>query len=165
MASPSLIGLPPVVARSTRVMVFGSFPGVASLRAAQYYAHPQNQLWPLLGAIFQTDLSALPYARRIAFAKARGVGFWDAYAACERAGSLDSAIRDPQPNDYASLRVRAPKLIRICLNGATAAKAAKPLQALGYEVRVLPSTSPAHATRSFAQKLVAWQAAFEGFTN
>jgi hypoxanthine-DNA glycosylase len=157
-----LVGLPPVMGRTTRVMVFGSFPGVASLAAARYYAHPQNQLWPILGAILAEDLMVLPYAKRLAALKARGVGLWDAYAACVRQGSLDRAIRQAVPNDYASLKRRAPALRRICLNGGFAARAAKPLEALGYEVRVLPSTSPAHATRSLAQKRVLWRAAFEG---
>jgi hypoxanthine-DNA glycosylase len=161
-----LQGLPPIVGRTTRLMVFGSFPGVASLGAQQYYAHPQNQLWPILAALLAPlltdDLLAMTYAKRIATVKALGIGFWDAYAACERTGSLDSAIRKPQPNDYASLKRRAPHLRCICLNGGTAAKAAPALRALGYEAVCLPSTSPAHASRSFVQKLAAWKVPFDG---
>jgi hypoxanthine-DNA glycosylase len=61
-----LHGLPPVLSRRTRLLVLGSFPGVASLQAGQYYAHPRNQLWPLLGSLWGVDLVALPYRRRLA---------------------------------------------------------------------------------------------------
>ena len=56
-----LQGLPPVIGRNARLLILGSFPGVASLRAQQYYGHPRNQFWPLLSAIWGVDLVALPY--------------------------------------------------------------------------------------------------------
>ncbi|MBE2245339.1 MAG: DNA-deoxyinosine glycosylase, partial [Burkholderiaceae bacterium] len=91
-----LLGLPPVIARTTRLVVLGSFPGAASLAARQYYAHPRNAFWPLLSALWGVDLTALPYARRLAVLRARGLGLWDVYASCRREGSLDTAIEDAQ---------------------------------------------------------------------
>lgn len=155
-----LQGLPPVVGRTTRLVVLGSFPGVASLQAGRYYAHPRNQFWPLLSAIWGLDLVALPYARRLAEIKARGLGLWDVHAACRRQGSLDTAIRDAVPNDLASLCRRAPALEAVAHNGGESARAAALTSALGWTVHRLPSSSPANASWSFERKLAAWRAVF-----
>ncbi|MEX8494930.1 MAG: DNA-deoxyinosine glycosylase, partial [Sphaerotilus sp.] len=60
-----LTGFPPVVSPTTRLMVLGSFPGVASLVQQQYYGHPRNQFWPILSALWSVDLRRLPYAERL----------------------------------------------------------------------------------------------------
>lgn len=156
-----LQGLPPVLGRATRLLVLGSFPGVASLQAQQYYAHPRNQFWPLLGALWGLDLRALPYAQRLAEVRRRGLGLWDIYASCHRDGSLDQAITDAEINDLASLRRRAPQLQAVAHNGGESARAMKLVAALGYTVLKLPSTSPANASWSFERKHAAWRAAFE----
>ena len=164
MAAPHgarLQGLPPVLGRHTRLLVLGSFPGVASLRAQQYYAHPRNQFWPLLGALWGVDLATMPYADRLAEVQRRGLGLWDIYASCRRPGSLDQAIVDAELNDLASLRLRAPQLQAVAHNGGESARAMKHLAALGYTVLKLPSTSPANAGWSFERKRAAWQAALE----
>ena len=159
-AATRLQGLPPVLGRGTRLLVLGSFPGVASLQAQQYYAHPRNHFWPLLGAIWGLDLRSLPYAQRLMELRRRGLGLWDIYASCERIGSLDQAIEDPELNDLASLRRRAPQLQCVAHNGGESARAMKHVAALGYTVLKLPSTSPANASWSFERKHAAWRAAF-----
>jgi hypoxanthine-DNA glycosylase len=159
-AADLLRSLPPVLAPHTRLVVLGSFPGVASLRAQQYYAHPRNQFWPLLSALWNVDLVGLPYPRRLAEASARGLGLWDVYASCRRAGSLDSAIRDAVFNDLASLQQRAPQLQAVAHNGGESARAMRQTRTLGVAVIRLPSTSPANASWSFDRKLAAWRTAF-----
>jgi double-stranded uracil-DNA glycosylase len=156
-AAPLLEGFPPVVAADTHTMVFGSFPGVASLTATQYYAHPQNQFWRLLGAVLDEPLPTLPYDERLVRLLAHQIGVWDVLAACERTGSLDTAIRNASPNDFAALRRRAPSLRKVCFNGKTAGRFAPVMREAGYETRVLPSSSAAHATLSFEQKLAIWR--------
>jgi hypoxanthine-DNA glycosylase len=156
-----LTGLPPVIARGTRLVVLGSFPGVASLRAGQYYAHPQNQFWRIVGALWGMDLVAMPYAARRAELRRRGLGLWDVYAACQREGSLDSAIEAAELNDLAGLCRRAPGLRAIAHNGGESARAMRITTALGLPVLRLPSTSPANASWSFERKRAAWQAAFD----
>ena len=156
----ALQGLAPVIARHTRLVVLGSFPGVASLQAQQYYAHPRNQFWPLLSALWGIDLLAMPYRARLAEVRRRGLGIWDVYARCEREGSLDSAIQAAVPNDLASLRRRAPQLQAVAHNGGESARAMRVTRALGVDVLRLPSTSPANASWSFERKLAAWRAAF-----
>lgn len=164
MTADRLQGLPPVIGRSTRLVVLGSFPGAASLAARQYYAHPRNQFWPLLSALWGVDLPALPYAQRLAVLRERGLGLWDVYASCRREGSLDTAIEDAQPNDLASLRRRAPGLRTIAHNGSESARFMRATAALGVPVVRLPSTSPANASWSFERKLAAWRAAFDACT-
>jgi hypoxanthine-DNA glycosylase len=156
-----LQGLGPVVDADTRLVVLGSFPGVASLAAQQYYGHPRNHFWPILSAIWQVDLLPLRYAQRIKALQARGLGLWDVYACCEREGSLDSAIQRAQFNDLASLKERAPRLHAIAHNGGESARALKHTQSLGVAVHRLPSTSPANASWSFERKLAAWRAVFQ----
>jgi hypoxanthine-DNA glycosylase len=158
--SERLHGLPPVIGRQTRLVVLGSFPSVASLQAQQYYAHPRNQFWPLLSALWGIDLVAMPYRRRLAEVKRRGLGIWDVYASCRREGSLDSAIADRVPNDLAGLCRRAPRLQAVAHNGGESARAMAVTRALGVQVLRLPSTSPANASWSFERKLAAWREAF-----
>ena len=157
---PCLQGLPPVIARHSRLVILGSFPGVASLQAQQYYGHPRNHFWPLLGAIWGLDLVALPYAQRLTELRWRGLGLWDVYASCRREGSLDTAIKDAKLNDLGSLKRRAPALQLVAHNGGESARAMQQVLALGLPVQRLPSSSPANASWSFERKLSAWRAAF-----
>ena len=157
-SAPLLIGLAPVLALDTRVLVLGSFPGAASLAAQQYYAHPRNQLWPILSALTGEDLTALAYEHRLPRLLAHGFGLWDVLQACQRQGSLDAAIRNSAANDFARLRMLCPALESVGFNGQAAGKFAPQFAAAGYRTLVLPSTSPAHASLTFAQKLAAWRA-------
>lgn len=159
--APRLLrGLPPIVTPHARLLVLGSFPGVASLAAQQYYAHPRNHFWPILSALWDVDLLALPYDERTEQVRRRGLAVWDVYAACRREGSLDSAIEDAQPNDLAGLVARAPALRAIAHNGGESARAMRITRTLGVPVWRLPSTSPANASWSFERKLAAWHEAF-----
>jgi hypoxanthine-DNA glycosylase len=158
--SDRLVGLPPVISRRSRLVVLGSFPGAASLAAQQYYAHPRNQFWPLLSALWGVDLVALPYPRRLQALRERGLGLWDVYASCLREGSLDSAIADAELNDLASLRQRAPDLQCVAHNGGESARSMRITATLGLPVVRLPSTSPANASWSFGRKLAAWRDVF-----
>ena len=156
-----LTGLAPVVDGATRLLVLGSFPGVQSLRAQQYYGHPRNHFWPILSALWGLDLVAADYPARLAAVRAHGLGLWDVYAGCERPGSLDSAIRHAVPNDLAGLLASRPGIEAIAHNGAESARAMRLTGALGRAVYRLPSTSPAHASWNFERKLAAWRAVFE----
>jgi hypoxanthine-DNA glycosylase len=159
-AKPVLQGLPPLLAANTRLVVLGSFPGVASLRPQQYYGHPQNQFWKIMATLLSPNAAEVltkPYGERAQWLLAQRVGLWDVYAACNREGSLDSHIKNAQPNDLQSLRTRCPAMVAIAHNGAESFKHAKHTQALGLPVHRLPSTSPANASWSFDRKLVAWQ--------
>lgn len=155
---PRHTGLPPVADARTVLLVLGSFPGAASLAARQYYAHPRNHFWPLLAALWPAHPQPADYAGRLQWLLARGLGLWDVYAACEREGSLDTAIRHAQLNDFARLRQRCPGLRAVAHNGGESFRHARAVQAaLGLPAHRLPSTSPANASWSFARKLQGWR--------
>jgi hypoxanthine-DNA glycosylase len=155
--SSPLTGLAPVIAPDTRILILGSFPGAASLAAQQYYAHPRNQFWKLVGALIGEDLYSLPYADRLPRLLAHRFGLWDVLAACEREGSLDSAIRKPAANDFERLRHLCPELDTVGFNGQTSGKFAPQFALHGYRTVVLPSSSPAHMALTFEQKLTSWR--------
>ncbi len=163
-SAPRLTGLPPVVDAGTRVLVLGSFPGAASLRAQQYYGHPQNHFWRILAALWPAHPQPADYAGRCGWLLARGLGLWDVYAACEREGSLDASIRNAEVNDFAGLHVSAPRLAAIAHNGGESFRHAQAVRASlgvsGIPSLRLPSTSPANASWSFDKKLNAWREAF-----
>lgn len=152
-----LTGFQPVINHATRILILGSFPGEASLTAQQYYAHPRNQFWRLLSAVAGEDLVALPYEQRLQHLLARQIGLWDVLAACAREGSLDTAIRQAQANEFAHLKHQCPALHRVCFNGKTSGKFEPIFAAAGFDTLVLPSSSPANAQLSFEQKLAQWQ--------
>ena len=161
--APRWQGLPPVASEHMVVLVLGSFPGAASLRAGQYYAHPHNQFWKILQALWPSHALPGDYAARCDWLLARGLGVWDVYASCEREGSLDTRIRNAEVNDFARLHGRCPRLAAIAHNGGESFKHARAVRAsLGAHSAVesvrLPSTSPAHAAWSFDRKLNAWAA-------
>lgn len=159
MTSPVLRGLAPVVDPRTRIVVLGSFPGAASLAAREYYAHPQNLFWRIIGDVIGVPLIGRAYQDRLEALLAAGLGLWDVYRSCVRAGSLDSAIRAAQPNDFRRLVRQAPQLARACHNGKASGRFAAILQDFDLEVRVLPSTSPANAGMRYEDKLARWREA------
>ena len=149
---------PPVAGPGTRVLVLGSLPGVASLAAGQYYAHPQNGFWRLIGAAIGRDIAALPYPDRLTALTAAGIGLWDVIASAERQGSGDAAIRSAEAADLALLVARLPRLAAIGFNGATAARIGRRRLGALHDVALvdLPSSSPAYAAMPFDAKRAAW---------
>ena len=155
---------PPIVAPGARVLILGSMPGAASLAAGQYYAHPRNAFWPILGVLCGFAAAA-PYAERVLALQAAGVAVWDVLHSCVRPGSLDTAIERSSEvaNDIAGLLAGYPGIRCIAFNGGTAEAAFRRHVPRVAAVRLLglPSTSPANASWSFERKLAAWSAAFE----
>jgi TDG/mug DNA glycosylase family protein len=149
----------PVVDAGTRLLILGSLPGEVSLRQAQYYAHPQNQFWRLIGAVIGEDLTPLAYEARLARLLSAGVGLWDVVRSATRTGSLDAAIRDHQPNALGAFAVTLPALRAIAFNGGKSSAIGR--RQLGREHRWqlidLPSSSPAH-TAPFERKQTRWAA-------
>lgn len=158
----------PIEGDFARVLILGSMPGVALLNASQYYAHPQNAFWKIMEAILDIPATA-DYDARIEALKRSNIALWDVVESCIRPGSLDAAIDmgTAKVNDIKALLQRHPVISCICFNGGIAEKIFKKrvLPWLGdYSIKYirLPSTSPAHASMAFDNKVMAWRAAIQG---
>lgn len=163
--SNRVTSFPPLIRPNATRLILGSMPGVASLAAGQYYAHPQNAFWRIMGSVARFD-ATLPYEERVAALRTAGVALWDVLAACERSGSLDSAIArsSEKANDLAGLLSLHPQIKHIYFNGATAeASFRRHCKALAARTDLcftrLPSTSPAHASLRFEEKCAVWREA------
>jgi hypoxanthine-DNA glycosylase len=163
-------GLPPIGNTRARTLVLGSMPGDASLRARQYYAHPQNAFWRILGEILGIagDARTLPYDGRLRMLRDAGIALWDVLASCHRPGSLDSDIAKDslRANDFNAFFAKHARIERVLFNGATAQvcfrRHVEPtLQAHTMQFHRLPSTSPANASIPYPRKLAAWRDALE----
>ena len=124
----------------------------------RYYAHPRNQFWRLVGEVIErVDLASLDYAARVATLREAGIGIWDTIASAVRAGSLDAAIREAEHAPLADLVTTLPALRAVAFNGSTSARIGRKLLA-GASVHLidLPSSSPAYAAMSFAEKRRRW---------
>ena len=158
----------PIVGHQPRILILGSMPGVASLEAVQYYAHPRNAFWPIMADLFGIDHRA-GYEQRVAEISQLPLILWDTLEACHRPGSLDSNIniKTARANDFAGLLKRYPGIRAILFNGATSEKYFRQLalptlpEPLEIALLRMPSTSPAHAGMSFEQKLAAWRQLLE----
>ncbi len=158
-ATETIQGFAPVIGPDPRVLLLGSMPGVASLEATQYYAHPRNRFWPLMAALLEESPS-VDYASRLAMLQRHGIALWDVLGQCQRAGSLDSAIdrESQQPNPIPHLLAQYPSIQTIGTNGGFATRAfTKAFPKLAIERHVaLPSTSPANARWSMQALYAAW---------
>jgi TDG/mug DNA glycosylase family protein len=159
-------GFPPLARADARILILGSMPGIASVKLNQYYGHPRNAFWRILGEVAGFDPAA-PYEARIQLIQNAQLAVWDVLARCIRKGSLDSAIEQQGiiPNGFPNFFDTHAGIKRVCFNGAHSATLFRRyvLPSLDnpdkYEWRTLPSTSPAHAAMSFENKLAIWRAA------
>ena len=154
---------PSISAPNARVLILGTLPGAASLAKREYYAKPQNAFWRIMSELFEFPRD-LEYEERLARLKDKGIALWDVCATAERSGSLDTAIKDAVANDFADFYRKHPGIELIAFNGAKAAdlygrlvlnSLSPALQAI--QTVTLPSTSPAHASMTFAAKLKSWR--------
>lgn len=155
-------GIAPVYNETSRVLILGTFPSVASRRQMFYYGHPQNRFWPMMAAIFGSPApESIDEKKKLLLDN--GIALWDVAASCEIAGSADSSIRHAAPNDIGRILAAAP-IERLLANGTTAGRLYGALCRgdLGRDITVMPSTSPANASKSLAALTEAWRRAILG---
>jgi len=156
---------PPIADAGATRLILGSMPGVASLTAQRYYAHPQNAFWRIMGELLGFAADA-DYDERVMMLTRAKIAVWDVLATCERPGSLDSAIkRDSEvANNIPALLATHTQIRQILFNGGAAEATfrrhhAAVLKRADLSFVRLPSTSPAHASLSYSQKCAVWRAA------
>ena len=144
----------PVFTHDSRVLILGSMPGIASLEASQYYAHPRNAFWPVLFSYFGKSVSA-SYSDRCMLIRDNDLALWDVCRTCQREGSLDTAIRDAAFNDFH-------RIFDVCGIQAVLCNGQKAyclFRRTGFfdscPVFCMPSTSPAF-TMPFQKKCSIW---------
>jgi TDG/mug DNA glycosylase family protein len=151
---------PPVVSAASRVLILGTMPGIVSLNAREYYAHPRNAFWRIMGGLFGAGPS-LPYDERLAVILSAGVALWDSVEACVRPGSMDKSITAEVANDFATFFAAYPGISHVFFNGGKSEAVFRRhvLPTLTADRRIytrLPSTSPAHAGMTLEAKVQAW---------
>ena len=163
------VGFPPISSGADLVLILGSFPGQASLRKNEYYAHPHNGFWRIMGELlgFEPDLD---YRERMDALNRSRVALWDVLTSCSREGSLDSAIKKNSMvlNDFDKFFERNQSIRTIFFNGALAEAQFRKhtagidsIQKRNFELMRLPSTSPAMAMLTLSQKIKAWSVLVE----
>ena len=161
-----IASFPPVADPDARLLILGSIPGRESLRQQQYYAHPRNAFWRIIGEIFGAAPD-LDYAGRLELLTASGIALWDVIGNCRRSGSLASDIEPASVavNDFARFLAAHRLISTVCFNGGTAEATFRrrimPTLDPGLRplaLHRLPSTSPAHAGMPYEEKLARWHA-------
>jgi TDG/mug DNA glycosylase family protein len=156
---------PPIARPDAQRLILGSMPGIASLEAQQYYAHPRNAFWQIMQAVLGMP-AGLSYEERVEQLLSHRIATWDVLKTCTRSGSLDSAIDSSTMvvNDFASFFASHPHIELVCFNGThtydvwrkhIARTLPEPFASI--PTLRLPSTSPAHASLSLAEKVIRWK--------
>ncbi len=150
----------PSIDDNSKVLILGSMPGVKSLQEQQYYAHPQNRFWKVLGAICnEPNLHNFDYNKKLKTLLQNNIALWDTIKSCERIGSLDSDIQNEVPNPIDKLLKKSPNIKLICLNGNKSYSAFKkyfPELLEKYSCYKMPSTSPANARYNLNSLIKDW---------
>ena len=124
-------------------------PGVKSLDEQQYYAHPQNRFWKLMGKFCKVNnLSDAKYQNKLKILLKNKIALWDVLQSCKRNDSLDFNIKNEVPNNIRELLRDFLNIKIICLNGNKSYSDFKkyfPDLLDKYQCYKLPSTSPANA--------------------
>ncbi|GAB4116927.1 MAG: DNA-deoxyinosine glycosylase [Sideroxydans sp.] len=156
-----ICSFPPVANSQATLLILGSMPGEESLKRQQYYAHPRNVFWRIMGELVGAP-PTLPYPQRLKRLQESSIALWDVLHTCERTGSLDSAIEREKANDFSAFFDRHPRIMRIFFNGTKAEHSFRKFvlekqQLPPLTLQRLPSTSPAHAGMCYAEKLERWR--------
>jgi TDG/mug DNA glycosylase family protein len=154
----------PIEDAAATILILGSMPGKASLAADQYYAHPRNAFWPIMGELVGFN-PRIPYEERLKNLRSSGIALWDVLSSCIRPSSLDTHIEADSiiPNNFQEFFRQHPHITQVFFNGTKAEQCfmkyvLPTLTTNSLHYQRLPSTSPANAGIPYEKKRLAWQA-------
>jgi double-stranded uracil-DNA glycosylase len=167
-APHDVAGLPLIAAPDARVLVLGSAPSVLSLQKGEYYGNPLNAFWRVMAEMLGRPPGE-DYEIRTRMLVGARIALWDVLAFAERPGSLDASIVTTTAvvNDFEVFFAGHPLVRAVFFNGQTARRfwdrrvQGRQTLPAGLALATLPSTSPANAALSRAEKLAAWQQVVE----
>ena len=152
------VSFDPVLPVNPKVFIIGTMPGKQSLRKQEYYANKRNSFWKIIYELTETVFSE-NYAERIDTLKRNHIAIWDICQFGERKTSLDSDIKNEEPNPINEIVEMFPSVKLILFNGKKAEKLYRKyfseIDHIKYETVL--STSPANARYSFREKLNNWK--------
>ena len=153
-----IFSFPPIIDESSEILILGSIPGQKSLEKQEYYAHPQNKFWRIIFELFN-EIFTTDYTKKIQILEKHHIALWDVIDTCERKASLDSEIRKEEANKIEELLHNYPNIKAIFCNGQKSYKNLQKILSKDFHLPIiaLPSTSPAHASLRYEEKLLSWQ--------
>lgn len=147
----------PFISEDSEILILGSFPSVKPLEQYQYYGNKQNQFWKLIFEVFRIPFE-LDYSKRLEVLKDNKIALWDVFETCEREGSLDSQIKNPEVNDFEKLFQSFKNLKIIVFSSKNAFKFYNKYVGDFFEKEylIMPSTSGLYAAMKYEEKLKQW---------
>jgi len=158
---------PPVVGDAD-TLILGTFPSTLSRAAGEYYGNPRNAFWKIIFDLFAGTNRGAPsettrepdYVEKLRLLRDNGVALWDVIESCEIDGALDKNIKNPVYNAALPDFILRHEIKKVLFNGTAAYKFyRRGIGEINFEHSILPSTSPANASLSYAKKLAAWREA------
>jgi len=155
---------PPIVTKESKVLILGTMPGERSIEINQYYGHKGNQFWKLMFDVFNQPFKD-NYTDRVSLLKKNKIALWDVLSHCEREGSADSKIKNAIPNNFKLFYKKHPNIKHVFFASKEAEKLYKKYvgQFTEHNFYVLPSPSGAHASKTYAAKLIEWRGILNAF--
>ncbi len=150
----------PLIFSDSKVLILGSFPSIKSFEEGFYYAHPRNQFWSILAAIYKEPVQTKE--EKIALCKKHNIALFDSASSLQREAknSSDTNLKNITVNNFEILLAKYPNIQTILFTGKKAEQIFnKEYKHLQIKKVLLPSTSPAYASMKFEEKLVKYKEA------
>ncbi|MDU1891110.1 MAG: DNA-deoxyinosine glycosylase [Dysgonomonas sp.] len=152
------IAFHPIVDKNSKILILGTMPSEESLRKQERYGHKQNQFWKIIFALFEKPLPET-YAEKNAILAEHNIAIWDVLHSCEGKGSLDSSIKNEQPNDFDTFFKKYPNIKHVFFTSKKAEEFYR--RYIGFDKErtfiTLPSPSPANARMKLEEKIEKWR--------
>jgi TDG/mug DNA glycosylase family protein len=153
----------PIIFKTSKILILGTFPSIKSIENSFYYSHPKNQFWDILNIVFN-DKKPVNIEEKIKFLKKHKIALWDSICECKRknGNSRDDNLEILAPCDIESLLIKYPNIKKIAVTSRTAEKVIKKYFknssfSILHSPLYLPSPSPLNARINLEKKAKIWK--------